>query len=110
MRRIPASYRRVFAYLGVLAAACVLVVTVARPALAADGQVMIFAHELRPMNVYQNPVGCQKIPVDAHILINLTDKPVSVYADPFCVTPSLSIQPGHATHVSLGTGSFNVSW
>jgi hypothetical protein len=83
------------------------------PAHAADpatGQVIAFTNELQPVTVTVNPVGCTKLPVLAHVLINQTDRTVQLYADPNCLFPSVpfvTVRPGHGSHVSA-VGSFNV--
>ncbi|MEU2925982.1 hypothetical protein ABZ636_13195 [Streptomyces sp. NPDC007251] len=77
-------------------------------AVAADsGDVVVFRNEFVPLTVYQNPHGCHKLPVDAHVLTNRTDRPVTVYGDPFCLTPGLIVQPGYGAHVAPGSGSFS---
>ncbi|MFI6348190.1 hypothetical protein [Streptomyces sp. NPDC050560] len=77
-------------------------------ASAADaGKVDVFRTELSPVTVFQDPHGCRKLPADAHVLVNNTDRPVTVYADPFCVTPGLVVPPGYGSHVAPGSGSFS---
>ncbi len=97
----------------VLAATALLGVSAA-PAQAAGGQIVLFSTELQPLNVYQNPVGCQQLPPTAHVLDNLTDQPVMVYADPKCTIPATLpvsglgvLRPGYGSHVT-GIGSFAV--
>ncbi|MFI7677229.1 hypothetical protein [Actinophytocola sp. NPDC049390] len=75
---------------------------------AANGTVLVFEHELAPTTRYENPSGCVKLPAAAHLLANRTDSEVRIYADPFCLTPSLTVLPGHGTHVPPATGSFSV--
>ncbi|UNS99845.1 hypothetical protein MMF93_27885 [Streptomyces tubbatahanensis] len=67
----------------------------------------MFSTEFQPLTHYENPEGCHKLPLDAHVLNNNTDQPVKVYGDPFCVTPGLTVQPGHGSHVAPGSGSFS---
>jgi hypothetical protein len=76
------------------------------PAQAATGDVTVFSTELQPLDVYHDPVGCVKLPVAAHVLTNQTSSDVRVYADPFCLTPNLTVQPGYGSHVAPGSGSF----
>ncbi|MGW0610720.1 hypothetical protein [Streptomyces sp. NPDC002788] len=76
-------------------------------AAAEPGEVVVFSTELTPLTVYHDPSGCQKLPLDAHVLTNRTDRPVTVYADPFCLTPGLTVEPGHGSHVAPGSGSFS---
>lgn len=90
------------------AAAAVLGLAAA-PASAAEGvnEVVVFSHEFAPLRVYEDPQGCQALPVDAHQLNNQTDKMVTVYGDPFCLTPQIQVQPGHGAHIAPGSGSFS---
>ncbi|MFV0138030.1 hypothetical protein ACLGIH_33495 [Streptomyces sp. HMX87] len=65
--------------------------------------------ETVPLTVYPDPApGCYKLPVAAHVLTNRTDAPVRIHADPFCLTPGLTVEPGHGSHVAPGSGSFSV--
>ncbi|MYV71275.1 hypothetical protein GT043_36185 [Streptomyces sp. SID2131] len=80
----------------------------AAPALAdAVGEVVVFSTEAQPLDVYRDPAGCQRLPTVAHVLTNRTDKPVKVYGNPFCLGPSLTVQPGYGTHVPGGARSFS---
>ncbi|MFF9208337.1 MULTISPECIES: hypothetical protein [unclassified Streptomyces] len=74
---------------------------------AEPGDVVVFSTELAPLTVYHDPSGCQKLPPDAHVLTNQTDRPVVIYGDPFCLTPGLTVQPGYGSHVAPGSGSFS---
>ncbi|MEU8541395.1 hypothetical protein AB0C52_15630 [Streptomyces sp. NPDC048717] len=74
---------------------------------AGSGDVVVFRTELSPLTVYDAPRGCQKLPGDAHVLTNRMDRPVTVYGDPFCLTPGLVVPPGHGSHVAPGSGSFS---
>ncbi|HET9379538.1 MAG TPA: hypothetical protein VFP69_01740 [Streptomyces sp.] len=74
---------------------------------AEPGDVVVFRTEVSPVSVYEDPHGCHKLPFDAHVLVNRTDRPVTVYGDPFCLTPGLVVQPGHGSHVAPGSGSFS---
>lgn len=76
-------------------------------AAAEPGEVVVFGTELAPLTVYEEPYGCHKLPADAHVLTNRTDRPVTVYADPLCLTPGLTVQPGYGAHVAPGSGSFS---
>ncbi|RSS42487.1 hypothetical protein [Streptomyces sp. WAC08241] len=78
------------------------------PALAdAVGEGVVFSTEAQPLDVYRDPAGCQRLPTVAHVLANRTDEPVKVYGNPFCLGPSLTVQPGYGTHVPGGAGSFS---
>ncbi|WP_335974406.1 MULTISPECIES: hypothetical protein [Streptomycetaceae] len=94
-------------------AAAAVVGLASAPAQAASGQVVVFSTEVQPLDTYQDPSGCQQLPPLAHVLDNLTDAPIKVYADPFCTIPATLpssgigvLAPGYGTHVS-GVGSFS---
>ncbi|MGW4378986.1 hypothetical protein [Kitasatospora sp. NPDC004531] len=92
-----------------MAAASVLGMAAPAPAAtrAASGEVVVFSSELLPLDVYRDPSGCQQLPTVAHVLNNQTDRPVQVYGNPFCIGPSVAVQPGYGTHVPGGAGSFS---
>ncbi|MEU1719672.1 hypothetical protein [Nonomuraea sp. NPDC005692] len=79
------------------------------PALAATGQVVVFQTEPVPLEIYDDPSGCTRLPLAAHVLNNQTDQPVRVHGDPFCLGPSVTVRPGYGSHVPAGSGSFSVS-
>ncbi|MFE1272263.1 hypothetical protein [Streptomyces sp. NPDC058758] len=74
---------------------------------AASGDVVVFSTEVQPLDVYRDPAGCQQLPTAAHVLTNRTDGPVRIYGNPFCLGPSVVVQPGYGTHVPGGAGSFS---
>ncbi|HEX2133593.1 MAG TPA: hypothetical protein VHH15_18775 [Actinophytocola sp.] len=76
-------------------------------AAKAQGNVTVFSTEFTELDVWENPSGCQKLPIAAHVLVNQTDQPVEIYGDPLCLTPSLTVQPGFGSHVAPGSGSFS---
>ncbi|WP_413759948.1 hypothetical protein [Streptomyces sp. MMBL 11-3] len=79
------------------------------PAHASTGEVHVFGTELEPVMTYENPGGCYKLPLSAHVLVNGTDSTVQVHGDPFCLTPGLTVAPGYGSHVAAGSGSFSVA-
>ncbi|SDJ29709.1 hypothetical protein SAMN04488074_1011010 [Lentzea albidocapillata subsp. violacea] len=89
-------------------AATALLASAGPPAHAAAGRAVVFSTELTPVKIFTNPNGCNKLPVDAHVLVNLTNTDVFVHADPFCLTPGLVVKEDHGSHVALGSGSFSV--
>lgn len=89
------------------AAGMFTVAAAAGTAVAATGTVSVFGTELEQVTNYDSPSGCQKLPVTAHVLVNNTDAPVRIYADPFCLTPSLTVPGGYGSHVAPGSGSFS---
>ena len=96
--------------IALLAAASALLAVCAATGTASaaeEGDVVVFRTELTPLTVYHDPHGCQKLPPDAHVLANRSDRPVTVYADPFCLTPGLIVRPGYGSHVAPGSGSFS---
>lgn len=80
------------------------------PAIAESntGKVVVFSTEFTELATWEDPYGCVKLPLDTHVLINQTDKAVLIYADPFCLTPGLTVAPGYGSHVAPGSGSFSV--
>ncbi|MEU6413255.1 hypothetical protein [Microbispora sp. NPDC046933] len=94
-----------------LAAGCTLagLLGTAIPAHAATGEVVVFSTEFQPLGIYTDPTGCTKLPIAAHSLDNQTDAPVVVYADPFCLIPGITVQPGYGAHLTPGSGSFSVN-
>ncbi len=88
------------------AAATAAFAAVPAPADAATGQVVVFSSELVPAATYSDPSGCNVLPPLAHIVVNLTDAPITVYADPLCIFPALVIGPGFGAHVPTLAGSF----
>ncbi|MFE0461786.1 hypothetical protein ACFW1A_21305 [Kitasatospora sp. NPDC058965] len=98
--------------LTVILAAATLIGVAAAPAQAATGQVVVYASQLEPLTVYQDPQGCKQLPPLAHVLNNQTDSTVVVYADRWCTVPFTEnaltlgeLKPGYGTHVT-GAGSF----
>ncbi|MDQ3786171.1 MAG: hypothetical protein M3422_02875 [Actinomycetota bacterium] len=83
----------------------------AAPAAAdpATGEIVVFSSEFTALTVVENPDGCHKLPFDAHVLANQTDKAVVVHGDPFCFTPGLTVAPGYGSHVMPGSGAFSVA-
>ncbi|MEU8708126.1 hypothetical protein [Streptomyces sp. NPDC048565] len=79
----------------------------ASAAPADAGEVAVFRTEVAPLTTYASPRGCHKLPADAHVLVNRSERPVTVHGDPFCLTPGLTVQPGHGSHVAPGSGSFS---
>ncbi|MEV7216334.1 hypothetical protein AB0O31_25000 [Kitasatospora cineracea] len=92
-----------------LAAGSVLGLAAPAPAAvrSASGDVVVFSTEAQPLDVYRDPAGCQQLPALAHVLTNQTDGPVKIYSNPFCLGPSVVVQPGYGTHVPGGAGSFS---
>ena len=104
---------RKFLVSGAAIALCAIAVAAGAPASAATpaatGRVIVFSTEFQELDVWENPdERCRKLPLAAHVLVNQTDRPVHTYSDPFCIAPSLTMQPGYGGHVAAGTGSFSV--
>ncbi|MGO1052908.1 hypothetical protein [Crossiella sp. CA198] len=71
-------------------------------------QVVGFAHEATPLTVWENPRGCQTLPVGTDLIFNQTERTITIYADPLCLVPIEPfgrVRPGFGTHVSAA-GSF----
>ena len=71
-------------------------------------RITVFSTEVTELTTWDDPTGCQTLPVGAHVLINQSDKTVNTYGDPLCLTPSLAVAPGYGTHVAPSAGSFAV--
>jgi hypothetical protein len=84
-----------------------LLAVVPPPAQAATGRVVVFSTEFTPVKVYEDPNGCNKLPSDSHVLVNLTGAKVVVHGDPLCLSPGPVVEPEYGSHVS-GSGSFSV--
>ncbi|MFD5247883.1 hypothetical protein ACFWIW_25320 [Amycolatopsis sp. NPDC058340] len=95
----------------VLSAASVgaLLIVPSPPAQAAAGNVVVFSTEFERLDTYRNPEGCNKLPIAAHVLVNLSSAEVVVHGDPFCLTPGLTVNQGFGSHVAPGSGSFSVN-
>ncbi len=98
-----------------LAAGCAVIAVATTAAAAgpasadpATGRIVVFSTEFAELTVLENPTGCVKLPMDAHVLTNQTDTPVQVHGDPFCLSPGLTVAPGYGSHVAPGSGSFSV--
>ncbi len=89
-------------------AATALLALVNTPAQAVTGRVTVFSTEATPLKTYENPKGCNKLPPDAHVLVNLTDSEVVVHGDPLCLTPGLVVKRDYGSHVTPGSGAFSV--
>ncbi len=76
---------------------------------SSGSSVAVFSTELTPLSRFDDPSGCKLLPPAAHVLVNLTPAPVRVYADPVCLGPSLTVQPGFGSHVTPGAGSFSAT-
>ncbi|GGL61470.1 hypothetical protein GCM10010129_01290 [Streptomyces fumigatiscleroticus] len=99
--------RRLRIPLTALAAVALILTAGSVPAAASSGEVVVFGTEVEPVTTYQDPSGCYALPLTAHVLVNRTDGPVQIYGDPFCMSPSLAVQPGFGSHLPGGSGSFS---
>lgn len=99
--------RKFTAVLLAVASGLTAAILTAVPAQAATGDVTVFSTEFQPLAVYHDPTGCIKLPALAHVLVNQSSGDVRIYADPLCLTPSLTIHPGYGSHVAPGSGSFS---
>jgi hypothetical protein len=80
--------------------------TAAPAQAAATGRVVVFNNEVVHLTVYEDPSGCYALPVGAHVVTNLTNGDIRIYADLMCLSPSLTVKPGYGSHVSA-VGSFS---
>jgi len=86
-----------------------LLIVPSPPAQAAAGNVVVFSTEFERLETYRNPEGCNKLPIAAHVLVNLSSSEVVVHGDPFCLTPGFTVNQGFGSHVAPGSGSFSVN-
>ncbi|MFI5560240.1 hypothetical protein ACIA2T_13265 [Amycolatopsis japonica] len=86
-----------------------LLIVPSPPAQAAAGEVVVFSTEFQRLDTYRNPEGCNKLPIAAHVLLNLSSAEVVVHSDPLCLTPGMPVNPGFGSHVTPGSGSFSVN-
>ncbi|ONI86802.1 hypothetical protein ALI22I_24735 [Saccharothrix sp. ALI-22-I] len=91
--------KRVFGVLLSALAAGALLVPLGTAAQAATGKVVVFSVEIVPLETYENPKGCKQLPDGAHVLANLTDGDVTIYSDPMCFAPLVTVEKGYGTHV-----------
>ncbi|MGH3761628.1 hypothetical protein [Actinophytocola sp.] len=71
-------------------------------------QVVAFIGDFLPTEVWDEPTGCNALPIGTHVVFNETDAPITVYVDPLCLiplAPLAKLEPGHSMHVSA-VGSF----
>lgn len=92
----------------IIAAATSWAAAAAAAAESVTGKIVVFSSEVTELAVWEDPAGCVKLPVDAHVLVNQSDQDVMIYGDPFCLTPGLTVAPGFGSHVAPGSGSFSV--
>ncbi|HWE88244.1 MAG TPA: hypothetical protein VG317_02120 [Pseudonocardiaceae bacterium] len=103
--------RKLLTVLGVTCALAAMMggsASAAEPKPVATDKIIIFSTEFQPLDQYENPSGCLQMPPLAHIIVNLTDKPVTAYGFPGCVGPSIfTVKPGFGIHTA-GFGSVRV--
>ncbi|GAB3439312.1 hypothetical protein [Actinophytocola sediminis] len=90
--------------------AAVLLTTLAAPSATAQatGRVVAFVGDLLPVRVWENPSGCNRLPLGTHVLFNETDRVIEAFADPWCLIPLeplAQLAPGTSMHVS-SVGAF----
>jgi hypothetical protein len=78
----------------------------AAPANAQGGRVVVFQSEFQPLTQYADPAGCYNMPALAHVIDNLTSRPIKLYTAPNCLGPYLQIRPDYGSHIH-GLGSFS---
>jgi hypothetical protein len=100
---------RKFLAVSVLIVAATTLVTASTASAESAGKVTVFSTEFAALSVWDNPTGCVKLPFDAHVLVNQTDRDIQLHGDPFCLTPGPSVLPGFGSHVAPGSGAFSVA-
>ncbi|MEB3367450.1 hypothetical protein [Saccharopolyspora mangrovi] len=76
-------------------------------AQAPSDQVLVFiADALVPVEKFQSPKGCQKLPLGTHVVINDTGRAITLYASPDCSGLGVPLESGHGAHEIPALGSF----
>lgn len=99
---------RRIALLALTAAAVLTAGAVPASAAPNPGRVVAFVGDFLPLQVWDDPTGCNTLPAGTHVVFNDTDRTIVVYADPLCLVPSepmSRLAAGHSMHVS-SVGSF----
>lgn len=74
----------------------------AQPVTADPGKVVVFEVETVKLTEFEDPKpGSHKLPLTAHVLINMINAPVKIHADPACLTPISSLSPPGLAATSL---------
>lgn len=76
-------------------------------AQAPSDQVLVFiADALVPVEKFQSPQGCHALPLGTHVVINDTDRVITLHATPDCTGPGIPLDPEHGAHELPAFGSF----
>ncbi|TDD08913.1 hypothetical protein E1181_05405 [Saccharopolyspora terrae] len=76
-------------------------------AQAPSGQVLVFiADAAVPVEKFQNPQGCHALPTGTHVVINDTDRAITLHPTPTCTGPGIELAPGHGAHELPAFGGF----
>ncbi|GLZ36432.1 hypothetical protein [Actinokineospora sp. NBRC 105648] len=79
---------------------------------AARGTVIVFTLEGDPLKFIQDPHGgCNDLPALSHLVLNLTDRRLTLYFDPLCIFPVPfigDVRPGYGGHPLSPAGGFRV--
>jgi hypothetical protein len=84
----------------------------AAPAHAATGEVVVFTTEFEDVVRYTDPASgsCVRLPVTAHVLVNLSDTDVRLHAGTWCGGPGVTVEPERGWHAPpSGLFSFSVA-
>jgi hypothetical protein len=100
---------RIARFAAVLLASGVLATGIAGTAVAQapSDQVLVFiADALVPVEKFQNPQGCHALPTGTHVVINDTDRAITLHPTPACTGPGIELAPGHGAHELPAFGGF----
>lgn len=100
---------RILRVAAVLFATGFLATGIAGPASAAEpsDQVLVFiADSLVPVEKFESPDGCYQLPLGTHVVINDTDREITLHAAPDCSGPGIPLSPEHGAHELPAFGSF----
>ncbi|MEV4729405.1 hypothetical protein [Saccharopolyspora sp. NPDC049426] len=100
---------RIARFAAVLLASGVVATGIAGTAVAQapSDQVLVFiADAVVPVEKFQSPAGCHRLPLGTHVVINDTDDAITLYPAPDCSGLGVPLDPGHGAHELPAFGSF----
>lgn len=100
---------RIARFAAVLLASGVLATGIASTAVAQapSDQVLVFiADALVPVEKFQSPQGCHALPVGTHVVINDTDRAITLHATPDCTGLGVPLESEYGAHELPAFGSF----
>ena len=68
-------------------------------------RVIVFENEFTPLTAFDDIESCNNAPPLAHTIMNLTSRPITLYADDICGVPLVELGPNFGSHVAPGQSS-----